>query len=213
MHDVPRAQRALRGCHRARLGIDDRFEPIEVVIDPSSGCWITPVPFDALSRDDLTLFLPEDLPEHPRVLVEPTEINAESHAGADRHFAYFPGSRGRFAKARWASLRMVHCKIGDEIYDSEDVVLANPWTADGRGDGATESWRIEARLIKRLAEMSPKIAAACRAWAKIDVDSPKVLGVDPWGMDVRASLGPARVDWPRDAASPDDAVAMLEELA
>lgn len=213
MHEIARAQRALRGCHRARLGIDDRFEPVEVVIDPSTGCWITPVPFDALARDDLTLFLPEDLPEHPRVLVEPTEINAESHAGADRHFAYFPGSRGRFAKARWASLRLVHCKIGDEIYDSDEVVLANPWTTDGRGDGSTESWRIEARLIKRLAEMPAKLAGACRAWAKIDVDSPRVLGVDPWGMDVRAGLGPARVDWPRDANSPDDVVTMLEEMA
>lgn len=212
MHDIDLAQRALRGCFRGRLGIDDRFEPVDVALDPTSGCWVTPVPFDALSRDDLTLFLPEDLAEHPRVLVEPTEINAESHAGADRHLAYFPGSRGRFAKARWATLRMVHAKIGDEIFDSEQVLLANPWTSSGRGDGANESWRIEARLIKRLASMERQVGLACVTWGKVEIPAPKVLGADPWGMDVRASLGPMRVEFPSRADSPDAVVAMLGAL-
>ena len=211
------AQRALRSCTKARIGIGDRFELANIVLDPTTGTWITPIAFDAIGREDLTLYLPEDVPESPRVLIVATEIDGENHAGADRHGAYFPGSKGRFTRARWVSLTMLHAKIGREVFDASEVHLISPWQENLEGVAVApgQGWRVESQLIRHLRQAdveSKKLARACLMWAKVEVESPTLLGVDCWGLDVRATLGPMRVEFPKVARTAREVVALFGNL-
>jgi hypothetical protein len=196
---APDLLRLLRAHHEGTLLFADRSEPVRFVIDPASGQPVMPVPGFVLSCDAVTLCAPDDSFDNPdclQVLAEPVEVDPQREPACDRHAAYF----GRPAHARFARLTVHSVKRLGEVIDGDLVRLANPLA---RHEGA----------LCKLANAAPDLVADLVARASATrPEHPMVVGVDPWGIDVRARFGVIRVEFPAPVSTDTEARAALESL-
>jgi hypothetical protein len=188
--------RRLRRHHQGVLAFDDLVEEVLFVLDPSSGEPVLPVSAPALSAQSVMLYAPDDALANPdclQVHASPEEIDPNREDACDRHGAYF----GRPAHARWARLRVESAKRLDVVLDGDLVRLANPLR------------RYEGALCKAVNANTRSLALACERNAGVLPEQPVLVGVDPWGVDVRARFGIVRLDFEQPASTPAEAAARL----
>ena len=191
--------RRLRLFHEGLLLFGDLHERVRFVLDPLSGQPVLPVPVYALEVDDLKLCLPDDAFENPECLQVSgiaKEINPNTEEACDRHMAYF----GKPGHARYARIDVESIKRLDEVIDGDLVRLANPFR---KHEGA----------LCKFANVNPEsIANTCQRTLGTRPDKPMVVGVDPWGLDVRVTFGIMRLEFPTLASTDDEARAMITQV-
>jgi hypothetical protein len=73
---------------------------------------------------------------------------------------------------------------------------------------------IEAGICKRVnAEMRDALRNACKFIAKVDIEDPRLVGIDPFGFDVRGRFDIIRLEAIPLIADESDAITAIAELA
>lgn len=188
--DIPAA---LRFHYKALLAVGDRFDPVRFVLDPASGSPVIPVDADALEEVALTLHVPDDSDDQAiHLLGEPHELDRDRHPACDRYRVYFGEPKPR----RWIALHLDSIKWSGGLIEANEVPLINPFHAS------------EPRLCRELNADPARLSALCRAVAAGSAPAdPRAVGIDPGGIDIRASFGIIRVEFAAPLAVPDDLAA------
>ena len=193
------ARAFLRANLSGLIGFDGEFVPIKFVIAPD-GALVAPVMVAMLRSFDIVLFLPDESDTSMQVQVTLEEIkdSGEFAALCDRWRIY----HGEPEDVRWARFTIDAAKFDGRMYDGLALSEANR-LADA-----------EARICKRVnSEMRDALKDACRHNAELEVEDPRLVGVDPLGFDVRARFEIVRLDCDPPITDEADAIAALEELA
>jgi hypothetical protein len=196
---LPRLRQFTTGVLAFGESVGDVTEPCKFVLDPSSGEPVLPVTVEALRSEELMLYLPDDGLDNPECLqvhAAASEIDPNREAAADRWLAYHQ----RPTHARWARLRVQSVKRLDEVIDGDLVRLANPLARD------------EGRLCKAFNQYRAALARAAHRTANVHLDDPLLVGVDPWGCDVRHKFGVLRLEFAQPASVANEAEARLAAL-
>lgn len=191
--------RRLRQFHEGVLLFSDVSESVRFVLDPMSGQPVLPVPAYALDVDDVKLCLPDDgfdNPECLQVAGVAKELNPHVEEACDRHLAYF----GKPAHSRFARIEVESVKRLDDVIDGDLVRLANPFR------------KHEGSLCKFANANPAAIADACERALGTRPDKPLVVGVDPWGLDIRATFGIMRLEFATLASTEEEARGMIAAL-
>ncbi len=187
---------------RAHLAGLLRFEgevrPVKIVVAPD-GALVMPAMVAMLRSVDTTLYLPDegDASMHMHVTLEEIEDRGEHAALCDRWRIY----HGDPPDVRWAMVRIDAVRFDGLFIDGEAMHRPNPLA------------KLEAGLCKRLnAERTDDIRTACRLRNEIVLERPIVVGVDPFGFDVRGTFDVVRLESPIVLASERDVMQAIAEL-
>lgn len=184
--------RRLRLYHEGVLLSGEVASPVRFVLDPLSGQPVLPVEAGVLGAESVSLVSPDDATDNPdslQVHARPVEVDPHSHEACDRYQAYF----GKADHARWALLQVDSLKRLNTVIDGDLVRLSNPLR------------RTEGALCRAANAHLPELARACKHRAGTAPEQPLTVGVDPWGMDVRARFGVLRLEFSIPVSTPDEA--------
>ncbi len=169
----------LHRFHEGVLLINERFEKTHFVLDPATRRPVFCAQPGSLDALNLTLHIPEDEAGALHIFGRAEALDAFRDEACDRYLFYF-------GRARWphfAALTIDHAKSTDMVADGSDLMVENPL----RG--------IEAALCREMNKDPRAVAAVCRRALNITPVTPKLVGVDPYGVDIRAEFGPVRVEF------------------
>lgn len=201
MHDplIEDAYDYLRGHLAGRIRFDqDRLE-IRVVVTPQ-GPLVASVMVAMLRAVDVVLELPDDSEDSMELQVTLEEIKEDGTDGAlcDRWCIY----HGDPPDVRWARMTIDAARYRGHFIDGLALMRTNPFAAQ------------EASTCKEInAAHSALLAPAAFAVGGHKLAVPRLVGVDPWGLDIRSQLGVVRVPCHPPMASPAEAAARLKALA
>lgn len=190
-------QRRLRRTSSALLLVAERLDPIRFILDPASGRPVFPAHADAFSGDPLTLHVPDDTDlDALHLLGTPAEIDPRTTEAGDRWHAYhlkppFP---------RMLALELDSIKTRELLIDAADASFVNPlrWSEPS---------------LCRLGNADPvRLARLCERCTGTLPASPLMVGMDPWGLDLRARLGVIRVEFEEPARDPEAAPDALRRM-
>jgi hypothetical protein len=194
---VHHARRFLRANTTGDLRFDEHLRPIRYICAPS-GALVAPVMVAMLQSVDTVLFVPEcaDDAMEIQVTLEQFEETGREGALADRWQIY----HGQPEDVRWATMHIDAARYHEAVIDGDALVTANPLAS------------IEASLCKRGNAAKDRLRVACKAAIDIDVDEPVMVGMDPFGIDVRSTYQVLRIEFDDAVDDPDDAAAILDGL-
>ncbi len=199
--------RLLRRYHEATLQYHERRAEVRYVIDGAVGDLVLPTDpgfAGEVGGRDAVLHLPDEsqIDLQLSVTAEPMS-RPESEEAVDRWHAYHAAS-GMLPGARvWLRCRIDGGKaprMAGEVYSGESLMRANPFC------------RGEFGLVKQLNADRAALARLCRARARVEIADPLCVGVDPFGLDVRARFGIVRVEFDLEAGSLDQAAACVHAM-
>ncbi len=193
------ARAFLRANLTGTIGFDEEFIPIKLVVAPD-GALVAPVMVAMLRALDVVVFLPEedDAAMQLQVTLEEIEDKGEHAALCDRWRIY----HGEPEDVRWARFSIDAAKFDGRMFDGLALMEPNPLT------------EAEARICRRVnAEMRDLLGKACLRVAEVEIEDPRLVGVDPLGFDVRGRFDVVRLDADPEIVDEADAFAALEELA
>lgn len=190
---------------RAHLSGWIRFdgERVEIRVAPTpDGNLVAPVMVAMLRSVDVALELPDDGDDSLvlQVTLEQVEEDGPDGALCDRWCIY----HGEPPDVRWAKILVDAGRFRGYFLDGQAIVRANPFAAQ------------EAALCRELnagCQQAVVAAAAAPGAGGHRLAAPKVVGVDPWGIDARAQVGIARIPAVPPFGSPAEVRARLEGLA
>lgn len=166
------------------------------MVDGSTGELILGVEQAILDAESLVLFLPKDTFDAEATLLV-QHRPAEDDQWTDRHMAYHPEAR----PSRWARAVVDSVKLRDgEVVDGPRLGLSNPLLA------------AEPALCKRLNADPDDLGELCALMAGVRPEEPVAVGVDRYGIDVRARFGIVRVELPAPCEDPEEAHRVIEAL-
>jgi hypothetical protein len=185
----------MRGHLSGLIRFDTEYLPIRVVFAPD-GRLVAPVMESMLMSTDCAIYLPEE-PDGDddgivqlMVTLHRFEESGPDGVLADRWRIY----HGEPEDVRWAAMTFDFCKFGGFAYDGESLIQPNPLES------------VEPVLCR---EVNPSGEGALRravlAGNQIEMESPRLVGVDPLGFDVRGRFQIARL--------PSDELLLDEEAA
>ena len=184
------AYRFLRAHLSGRIRFDgDRIE-IRVAPTPE-GHLVAPVMVAMLRSVDVVLELPDDGEDSLELQVTLEEIKEQGPDGAlcDRWCFY----HGEPPDVRWARMQVDAARFKGYFVDGQALMRANPFAVQ------------EPALCKELnAQCRDAVIAAAERTGTHRLADPKVVGVDPWGIDARAQVGMARIPADPPFASAED---------
>lgn len=189
-------RRRLCGTVEGLLLVGERMDPVRVVIDPRSGQPVMPVHTDVVDREEVTLFSPDDSDDSLQILGRPVELNPARAEACDRHRLFF----GRPELPRWILLEMESVKRLDLIVEGAQMTGANPLREH------------EGRLCTTLNERPEVLSALCRVATGTGPASPLAVGVDAFGVSVRARFGVVRLEFAREVTTAFEADAQIQGL-
>jgi hypothetical protein len=181
----------LRGHSRADLRFDQHFEPIKYVVAPD-GRLVSPVMVAMLSAGETVLFVPEDREGCLEVMVTLEEFAEAGPRGglADRWRIY----HGEPKDVRWAAMTIDAVRFRDMFIDGEALQQANP-LAGG-----------EAQFCRDINQHHQDgLRRTCTERGGMTIEKPVLVGVDPYGADVRAMFDVLRIRFEKPVASLTDA--------
>ena len=181
---------------RAHLSGWIRFdgERVQIRVAPTpDGNLVAPVMVAMLRSVDVALELPDDGDDSLvlQVTLEQIEESGPDGALCDRWCIY----HGEPPDVRWAKMLIDAGRYRGYFLDGQALVRANAFAAQ------------EPALCKELNAhcLDAVVAAAAGPGAGGHrLVAPKVVGVDPWGVDARAQIGVARIPADPPFASPAD---------
>lgn len=185
----------LHGNLAGYLRFDGDRLPLKVA-PLSDGHLVAPVMVAMLTATDLVLELPDDGDDdlHLMVSLEPFDARGEGGAWSDRWRAY----HGQPEDVNWARMMIDAARFRGHYIDGSVLMRANPLAGE------------EAALCRRVnSEFTANLARYMVATTNRDAEAPVLVGVDPWGLDVRRRFEVVRVGSPSPWA---DAAAVLATL-
>jgi hypothetical protein len=203
MSDTNDAILAARAFLRAHLSgtiaFDGEFVPIKVVPTPD-GALVAPVMVAMLRTFDNALFLPDEGEDamHMQVTLEEIHDRADDAALCDRWRIY----HGEPEDVRWARISIDAARFRGMMFDGLALMEPNALAA------------VEARICREVnGSMADVLRAAVATVTGLEIEAPRLVGVDPLGFDVRGRFDVIRLPADPPIADEEDAVAALEELA
>ncbi len=193
------ARAFLRANLTGTIGFDEEFIPIKVVVAPD-GALVAPVMVAMLRALDVVIFLPaeDDAAMQLQVTLEEIQDSGEHAALCDRWRIY----HGEPEDVRWARISIDAAKFDGRMFDG--LALMEP-------NALAEA---EPRICRKVnAEMRGLLKQACLRVAEVEIEDPRLVGVDPLGFDVRGRFDVVRLDADPEIVDEADALAALEELA
>ena len=184
------------------IRFDTEYIPIKIVVAPD-GRIVAPVMESMLLSTDCALYLPEE-PEDREddviqlmVTLERFEEHGPDGRLADRWRIY----HGEPEDVRWATMSIDFCKFGEYAFDGEALMWANPFVD------------LEARLCRTVNEtrMDDLRSLVLRA-NEIELEEPRLVGIDPLGIDVRGRFDVTRVAFDAEIMDPAEAESTLDAL-
>ena len=181
----------LRGNLSGLLRFDTEYMPIRVVVAPD-GRLVASVMESMLRSTDCALHLPEEPNDRDNdviqlmVTLDRFEESGTDGELADRWRIY----HGDPPDVRWATMAIDFCKFRDLAIDGEAMMPPNPLAEDEPlicrrfNESAGDDLR---RLVFRAAE--------------VELEDPKIVGVDSLGFDVRGRFDVVRIDFKDDVDS------------
>jgi len=193
---LTRASHLMRSAWSATLLYDQTPFDTQCMIDPRTGDFIVAIDKDALGASDLILACPRDsFDTLIRISVELSESAAEEQC--DRFIAYhLPSTRPLLAIGKFEYAKL----DSGEVVTPEQCPLNNP-LVDNMG-----------RLCKSLNADRSRLSSLCNKLSGVAHEIPLAVGVDPTGIDIRASYGLVRLVLPTPMIDLDDAMNTIESL-
>lgn len=188
--ELQRIRRAYCAAWRGVLLHGELVTPVRFVLDARSGDPVMPVPRIALEEESLTLFIPEERDDALQVMGPPVPIDPARHDACDRHSAYF----GRPDHTHWIMIDVEGGRMGDMVFDGADLDCDNPLHAD------------ETALCRRLNADPVRLARL------IGAPAATAVGVDRFGAHVRARFGIARLEFPREVLTVEEAARAIDTI-
>ncbi|MDZ4754873.1 MAG: hypothetical protein SGJ11_10310 [Phycisphaerae bacterium] len=188
----------LRGHLSGLLRFDGDHRPVKIVVS-HDGKLTLPAMVAMLRSLDTTLCLPdeEETSMHLQVSLEEFEEKGQHAALADHWRIY----HGEPPDVRWAIATIDAARFDGFFIDGDALGRPNPLAP------------LQASLCKKLnTEHTEEIRTACLKHAQIGIESPVVVGVDPFGWDVRGTFDVFRLESPTILTSEQDVLAALAEL-
>lgn len=189
----------LRGHLSGLLRFDGDYRPVKVVV-ADDGKLVAPAMVAMLRAIETILFLPdeEETAIHVQVTLDQLDENGSKAALCDRWRIY----HGDPPDVRWAEMTIDAARFQGLFIDGEGLMRPNPL----------------ARQVPTICKFMngtyvDLLRAACLQHAKIGVERPLVVGVDPFGLDVRGTFDIVRLDSPIVLRSERDALLAVRELA
>jgi hypothetical protein len=180
---IENAVKSLRSNLRGELRFDEHVRPIRIVIAPD-GRLIAPVMVAALRSLDTVLHLPayQEGAIEVQVTLHPLKDQGEGGALTDRWRIY----HGEPEDTSWAAMTIDAGRFGEHVIDGEALMQRNLLEAD------------EARLCRMMNQAGTEaLQRLALARGHVEVESPVVVGVDQYGVDVRRQFDIARVPSPQ----------------
>lgn len=175
--DTHQLNSLLRRHTRAILNVDGLIEHVPFILDPAGGGPVIPAVALTHNAAHATLHAPDE-DEFDAVHLLGTPVPAGAGL-CERFLAYHRD----LPAAGVVMLRVESVKCAGEVLDAAEFSLANPLMT------------IEPALCRIANEDQGRLARACEAITRVRPTDPRVLGIDPWGMDVRARVGVMRVEF------------------
>ena len=192
----------LRAHTAGILRFDGDFIPIKTVLTPE-GRLVAPVMIAMLRSIDCALFLPEEPSDEDdpvlqlQVELEQFQENGPDGAHADRWRIY----HGDPPDVNWAYLNIDAAKMGDVFISGEALCIPNALSGE------------EAALCREInGSHDENLRTAAIRETGVDIETPRLVGVDPLGFDIRGRFEIMRIPSGRILNNSDDARARLYEI-
>ena len=204
--DIPEELRPAIAFLRANLSgllrFDTEYMPIRIVVAPD-GRLVASVMESMLLSTDCALHLPEEPDDRDNdvmqlmVTLDRFEESGSDGELADRWRIY----HGDPPDVRWATMSIDFCKFRDLAIDGEAMMPANPLAEH------------EASICRRFNEArGDDLRRLVLQDAEIELEDPKIVGVDSLGFDVRGRFDVVRIDFKDDVDSSESACAAIDAL-
>lgn len=153
-----------------------------------------PVPTWIPMPESHVLFVPEESDEALQLLVDAEPADPDRDEACDRWRIY----HGEARWPRWMVMAIDSAKLADAVIDGSALMKPNPLRDVEPGICGVANGRLDA-----LREL-------CRQLIGVAPVEPRLVGVDPLGMDVRARFGVVRLVLEHPVRTPDDMTALLD---
>ncbi len=196
---IIQAREFLRAHLSGSIGFDGDFVPLKIVV-ASDGALIAPVMVAMLRSFDITLFLPDEGEDSMQLQVTIEEIfdKGETAAMCDRWRIY----HGEPEDVRWARFTIDAAKFRGRMFDGSVFMVTNPLA------------ECEAKICREInAQRRDTLKAVAASLAGLEIEDPRLVGVDPLGFDVRGRFDVVRLPADPPIADEEDAFAALDDLA
>ena len=184
--ELRRALSFMRGHLSGLIRFDTEYLPIKVVF-AEDGRLVAPVMESMLMSADCAIYLPEEPEDNDdeiaqvMVTLHRFEENGPEGGLADRWRIY----HGEPEDVRWSVMTADFCKFGGFAFDGEAVMQPNPFAS------------FEPVICRELnADGEEGLRRVVLTEAEIEMESPRLVGVDPLGIDVRGRFQVARISAP-----------------
>lgn len=195
------ARRALRRWHEGWLTASAFAGRARFVIDDHTGHLTLFAERQALDQEAPALLMPEEAEPELEILLD-LDRTPPAEDRRDRWRAYHTphdDGPGAWATAIPETIRLC-ITPGPEVFDGPDVCFPNPLREH------------VARLLREPNTRREDLAAAVRGRIGEASVAPVAVGVDPWGLDVRARFGVIRLEFETEATDPAAAAAAIASL-
>ncbi len=198
---VEHAYAFLRGHSTADIQFEDNIRPLKYIIAPADGRLIMPVMEAMLHCVDNVLFVPECIEHSMEVMITLErfdEEGSEHGALADQWRIY----HGEPEDVRWALASIDAARFQQCVIDGDALMQPNALASD------------VGRICKQIntPERIGDLRTLVERYADTDVEQPRLVGIDPRGLDVRRKFDVVRVAFPEPVESADAALTMIDTM-
>lgn len=197
----------LRRHHEATVQFQERRAEVRLVYDGATGEIVLPLEPGMAAAPELVLHMPDEVTLQLQVAVRPRVIERpEAEEAVDRWQAYHGAAgSGGSAGRTWVRCEIEGAKrphAPGEVYAGEALCKPN---ALRRGGG-------EFKVVKHVNTRKDGLSGLCRRCAGLEVAEALCVGVDEFGIDVRARFGIVRVEFDLEAATADQARELIDRM-
>ncbi|MCK4873544.1 MAG: hypothetical protein KAS72_12535 [Phycisphaerales bacterium] len=179
--DMDHAIAMYRGTVQGVLLFDESVMNLKYII-AADGHIVAPLMVAALGAMNTVIFAPEESDDALQLLVTPEQLGAMDFESpdTDRWRVY----HGEPEDVRWAKLWVESAKLGPVVFDGDSLTAPNP-LADA-----------EPALCAKMNSDPALLRSLGKVGAGVEIAQPVMVGVDPYGIDIRARFGIVRIPFP-----------------
>jgi hypothetical protein len=180
------------------IRFDENVIPIKIVID-QEGRIVAPVMVAMLTSGDTVLHMPDEEDEslHLMVTLEAFEETGVDGELADRWQIY----HGEPDDVRWAIMHIDAARLNGLFFDGDALLIPNSLAGS---EAAICRWANE--------ELTEEMKKYCFEKNGVELNDPRLVGVDPLGFDVRGRFRVVRLASPEYLADEEAAKSVLARL-
>ncbi len=198
---IDAALRTLASHHASVFLADGTPTPVRIILARGTPVLVASVHPTVADAAELVVFIPEETNDAMQLLVSARELGHADMSQQDRYLAY----HSRAESSEWIAADIDACRWEGEVFDRDDLAAA----MNGPGRMLAD----EPALLRTVnGDASIGVRLATHAGLR-DVEHAVVVGVDPWGADVRAGTRLRRVEFESPVHDADAALHSLRSIA